>query len=82
MKLNKPKSAKPALLPFLKPLGPMMTRSEAAKVTYTVSGDKMCVQAPRALIEKMARRLDILGAKADPKSPYGPSCERTEGEPR
>jgi hypothetical protein len=69
-------------LPFPLRPGPMFSRMEAANVTYTVSGDRIHVQAPRETIKKIADRLALLGAKADPASPYGPSCERTEGRPR
>ena len=60
----------------------MFKRGEAAKVTYTVSGDRLLVQAPRDTIRKIADRLKLLGARADPASPYGPLCERSEGNPR
>lgn len=60
----------------------MFSRVEAAKVTFTVSGDKLHVQAPRETIKKIAARLTLLGAKAEPASPYGAWSEKTEGETR
>jgi hypothetical protein len=73
---------KPGKLPFPMRPGPMFSRVEAANVTYTVSGDRIHIQAPREIITKIAERLSLLGAKSDAASPYGPSCERSEGKPR
>jgi hypothetical protein len=73
---------KPGKIPFPLRPGPMFSRAEAANVTYTVSGDRLHVQAPRETIKKIAERLSLLGAKSDPASPYGQSSERTEGQPR
>ena len=73
---------KPGKIPFLPRPGPMFNRAEAAKVTYTVSGDRLHIQAPRETVQKIAARLSLLGARADPASPYGPACERTEGQAR
>jgi len=60
----------------------MFSRIEAAKVTFTVSGDKLHVQAPSKTIKKIADRLTLLGAKAEPPSPYSPWSEKREGEAR
>ena len=62
--------------------GPMFSRTEASKVTFTVSGDQLHVQAPGETIKKIAARLTLLGAKSEPPSPYGPWSEKTEGESR
>ena len=72
----------PGKIPFPLQPGPMFSRAEAANVTYTVSGDRIYVQAPRETIKKIADRLSLLGAKSEPASPYGPSTERTEGQSR
>lgn len=60
----------------------MFNRVEAGKVTFTISGDRLFLQAPREIIKKIGDRLSLLGATAAPKSPYGPWSERTEGEAR
>jgi hypothetical protein len=57
----------------------MFSRAEATKVTFTVSGDKLHIQAPSETIRKIADRLTLLGATAEPSSPYGPWSDKTEG---
>ena len=61
---------------------PILSRIEARKVTFTVSGDKLLIQAPNQTIKRIADRLAVLGAKAEPSSPYGAWNEKTEGESR
>ena len=65
--------------PLLMPPGPAFNRTEAAKISFTVSGDKMHIQAPTETIRKIAARLTMLGAKAEAPSPYGPWGEKKEG---
>jgi hypothetical protein len=60
----------------------MFSRTEAKKVTFTVSGDKLHIQAPTEPVKKIADRLRLLGAIAEPSSPYGPWSDKTEGESR
>jgi hypothetical protein len=60
----------------------MFNRSEAARVSFAVSGDKLHIQAPHETIKKIADRLKLLGATADPNSPYWPWNEKKEGVPR
>ena len=82
--MKKKKSSSLILKPVPFPMrpGPMFSRVEAEKVTFTVSGDKLHIQAPGETIRKIADRLSLLGAKATPPSPYGPWSEKTEGESR
>ena len=84
MKLKKLSSPLPvpAGFPLMMRPGPMFSPIEAKHVTFTISGDRLHIQAPRDVIKKIGERLALLGARADPPSPYGPSAERLEGEAR
>ena len=50
----------------------LLTADEASKITFTASGSSLCVDGPRELIERLARKLKRLRAKAAPKTPEGP----------
>jgi len=50
---------------------PLLTPGEASKVTFTASGTSLQVNGPPALIERLARKLKGLGAKAEPTTPNG-----------
>jgi len=63
------------LMPATKP---MLTGSEIRKVNFTVSGESLYIQAPREIIEKIEHRLLLIGAKPNPKSPYGPWSARID----
>ena len=80
-KKKSPLILKPGALPLTLPIlpGPMFNRAEAGNVTFTVSGDKLHIQAPTDTIKKIADRLVLLGAKAEAPSPYGPWSEKKEG---
>jgi hypothetical protein len=53
------------------PYRPLLTPGEASKVTFTASGTSLQVNGPPALIERLARKLKGLGAKAEPTTPNG-----------
>jgi hypothetical protein len=63
------------LMPATKP---MLTGKESSEVNFTVSGESIHIQAPREIIEKIELRLLLIGAKANPKSPYGPWSARND----
>jgi hypothetical protein len=47
----------------------LLTPGEASKITFTSSGTSLHIDGPRELIERLARKLKRLGAKAGPETP-------------